>query len=305
MTNEMDEKSSRSVSAVPHDSPIRTFLLLTFTFSAVFYTFIIMSGQVAGGASLYATGIMWCPGFAAILTCRIHGVRIATLGWHWAGFRPQLACYLLPAAYSLAAYAVIWGTGLGSFANPKFLRESLTSIGITAIPPWAAVIIMGLLEAVYGFIKSCANALGEEIGWRGFLTPLLVKKWGFTGASLATGCIWAVWHYPILLFADYNLGTPGWYALSCFTVMVIANSVIYTWFRLKTGSLWTATFLHASHNLFIQAIFTPLTGDTGPTKYAIDEFGFVLPLVVATTAVWFWRNRAIALTAWLKEEPAG
>jgi len=53
---------------------------------------------------------------------------------------------------------------------------------------------------------------------------------------------------------------------------------------------WTATFLHASHNLFIQGIFTPLTGDTGPTRYAVDEFGFVLPLVIGATAVWFWRK---------------
>jgi membrane protease YdiL (CAAX protease family) len=151
---------------------------------------------------------------------------------------------------------------------------------------------------VYGFIRSCANALGEEIGWRGFLTPQLVRTRGFTGASLITGCVWAVWHYPILLFADYNLGTPGWYAISCFTVMVIGTSVIYTWFRLKTGSLWTATFLHASHNLFIQGIFTPLTGDTGPTRYAVDEFGFVLPLVIGATAVWFWRRREVALAAW-------
>ena len=50
---------------------------------------------------------------------------------------------------------------------------------------------------------------------------------------------------------------------------------------LRSGSLWTATFLHASHNLFIQAIFTPLTGNTRPTPDAIDEFGFVLPLVIA------------------------
>ena len=245
---------------------------------------------------------MWCPGVAALLTCRIHALPIATLGWHWAGFRFQAASYALPAVYSLVAYAVIWGTYLGSFPNPTFIRESVAAVGIPAIPAGAAVVLMVLLNAVYGFIRSCANALGEEIGWRGFLTPQLVRSRGFTGASLITGCIWAVWHYPILLFADYNLGTPGWYALSCFTVMVIGLSVIYTWFRLKTGSLWTATFLHASHNLFIQGIFTPLTGETGATRYAIDEFGFVLPLVIAVTAVLFWRRREVALAAW-RDDP--
>jgi CAAX protease family protein len=292
------EKPSRGAGTVPGESMIPTFLMLTFAFSAVFYVLMIVSGHVAGGAGRYATGIMWCPGFAALAACRIHGVRISVLGWHWAGFRYQAASYWLPAVYALVAYVVIWGTGLGSFANPTFLRESVAAVGIDAISPGAAVMLMVLLNAVYGFIRSCTNALGEEIGWRGLLTPQLVSTRGFTGASLITGCIWAVWHYPILLFADYNLGTPGWYAVSCFTVMVIGLSVIYTWFRLRTGSLWTATFLHASHNLFIQGIFTPLTGDTGPTRYAVDEFGFVLPLVIGATAVWFWRRRDVALAAW-------
>ncbi len=65
----------------------------------------------------------------------------------------------------------------------------------------------------------------------------------------------------------------------------------------RTGSLWTATFLHASHNIFLQAIFTTLTGDTGLTKHAIDEFGFVVPLVIVATAVWFWRKRTNAIIA--------
>jgi len=298
MIDQTRQPSSQNPGPIPRGSPVRTFLALTFSFSAVFYALIIMSGQVGGGGRQYATGIMWCPGFAALLACRIHRIQITTLGWHWAGLRAQGASYLLPAVYALVAYAVIWGTHLGSVPNPTFLQRSIAAVGINAMPPWAAVMLMVLLSAVYGFIRTCANALGEEIGWRGFLTPQLVRTRGFTGASLITGCIWAVWHYPILLFADYNLGTPSWFALLCFTVMIIGMSVIYTWFRLRTGSLWTATFLHASHNLFIQAIFTPLTGDTGPTRYAIDEFGFVLPLVVFVTAIWFWRRREIALAAW-------
>jgi membrane protease YdiL (CAAX protease family) len=269
MTGQTTERSSRDAGSLPRDSAIGTFLVLTFAFSAVFYALILIAGRLGGGAGRYVTGLMWCPGFAALLTCRIHAIPITALGWHWAGFRYQAATYLLPVVYSLVAYAAIWGAGLGSFPNPTFLRESMDAVGIAAMPPWAAVMLMVVLNAVYGFIRSCGNALGEEIGWRGFLAPQLASTRGFTGASLITGCIWAAWHYPILLFADYNLGTPAWYAVSCFTVMVIALSVIYTWFRLRTGSLWTATFLHASHNLFIQGIFTPLTGDTGPTRYAI------------------------------------
>lgn len=174
---------------MPRESAIRTVLVLTFTFSAIFYVLALMSGRIGGGAGRYATGIMWCPGFAALLTCRIHGIPLTALNWHWAGFRFQAASYVLPAAYSLVAYVVIWGTNLGSFPNPTFLRESVAAVGIAGMPPWAAVVLMVALHAVYGFIRSCANALGEEIGWRGFLTPQLIRTRGFSGASLITGCI--------------------------------------------------------------------------------------------------------------------
>jgi uncharacterized protein len=49
--------------------------------------------------------------------------------------------------------------------------------------------------------------------------------------------------------------------------------------------------LHASHNLFIQAIFIPLTVDTGKTKYFADEFGAVLPVVTVIFAIYFWSRR--------------
>lgn len=102
-------------------------------------------------------------------------------------------------------------------------------------------------------------ALGEEIGWRGFLVPELSKTVSFTGTALISGVVWALWHYPILIFADYNAGTATWYALTCFTVMVVAISFVFAWLRLKSGSLWTGALLHASHNLYVQNIFTPLT----------------------------------------------
>ena len=74
--------------------------------------------------------------------------------------------------------------------------------------------------------------------------------------------------------------------------MVMASSFAFAWLRLRSGSLWPAAILHASHNLFIQAWLTPITGPHGRiTPYAIDEFGFMLPLACIVVAVVFWRRR--------------
>jgi protein-S-isoprenylcysteine O-methyltransferase Ste14 len=76
-----------------------------------------------------------------------------------------------------------------------------------------------------------------------------------------------------------------------FAVMVLGISFAFAWLRLKSGSLWTAALLHASHNLFVQGIFTPLTTETSLTPYIIDEFGIGLALAGLVVALIFWRRR--------------
>jgi membrane protease YdiL (CAAX protease family) len=142
-----------------------------------------------------------------------------------------------------------------------------------------------------GTAFNCFSALGEELGWRGFLTPELGKKWTFAQTSLFVGVVWAVWHYPLILFANYNSETPIYYGLLCFTFAVAGLSFAYTWFRLKSGSVWTAMFLHASHNLYVQSFFDPLTNTEGVTKYLTGEFGAMMALVGVITAFFFWKLR--------------
>ena len=271
--------------------PIGIFLSLTFALSAIFYFFIIYSGQLGGGAGKYVMGLMWCPGISALITMKILKRNISDLGWKWGETKYQVKSYLIPLLYAFIAYIIIWGFGLGGFYNTETVNWITESFGLGAIGDGFSIVLYVLLVGVFGIIGSMSSALGEEIGWRGFLVPELYKTQGFTKTSLISGLIWGVWHLPILLFADYNSGTPAWFGMSCFMVLVISISFVYTWFRMKSGSLWTAVILHASHNLFIQSIFTPLTEDTGNTAYYIDEFGVVLPIIAIGFAIYFWNKR--------------
>jgi membrane protease YdiL (CAAX protease family) len=272
--------------------PIITFLIITFALSSIFYFLIIHTGKLGSGFNLYVTGLMWCPGLSALITSLILGRKISELGWQWGEAKYQLRSYLIPLLYAFIAYTIIWSIGWGGFYNKEFVTQIATSFGWTKLPSGLIIVFYFIMTGIFGMAGNAATAMGEEIGWRGFLVPELSKKFNYTKTSLIVGGIWAVWHFPILIFADYNSGTPYWYGLTCFTVMVISISFVFAWFRLKSNSLWTGVILHASHNLFIQSIFTPLTKDTGNTKYFIDEFGIVLPIVCLCFAVYFWRKRS-------------
>jgi membrane protease YdiL (CAAX protease family) len=268
---------------------ILCYLALTACFSAFFWTLMIASGHVGAGKGLYVAGLMWCPAAAALAACYIRRVDFNALGLRWGGARYALLGYFTPLAYATIGYALVWIFGFGFFPDPSAIAAVAAKLGWTVTTPIAFIPLYLLLIGTTQMISSLAHALGEEIGWRGLLTPLMVEKLGFTKGSIAVGVIWAAWHLPLLLFADYNSGTPWWFAMPCFCALTIGCSVIMTWLRLVSNSVWPCAILHASHNLFIQGFFTPLTGSRGTlTAYAIDEFGVAVPLIIVLFAVGFW-----------------
>lgn len=280
----------------PLPKQILTFLFFVILFSGISYYIVIHSGHLSVGNGLVVGFLMWCPAFAAFATCELLKIDIGTLGWSWRPTRYVAWGYIIPVLYGLPVYLACWWVIRGSFDFAKFAEPLGRSYGFPESPRATAIFIVIPLYASIGVISSAAPALGEEIGWRGFLLPRLVAQAGFTWGCLTSGCIWAVWHYPLLLFADYNAGTKPAFALTCFTLMVIADACILGWLRLKSGSLWPAAILHASHNLFIQAIFDRMTAPVGKALYVTTEFGAGMVFTIAAVALYFWSRRAEVMT---------
>jgi membrane protease YdiL (CAAX protease family) len=270
---------------------IALFFALTMLLSGVFDAFILHTGRMDAGNLLYVVGEMWSPALAVCLTKAIFRENIRDLPWRWGRTRYPCLGYIIPLAYTLPVYLFVWCSGWGEFAPANFVRQTAQQFGWSNFPPGLTITLFVLLTASLGLVAKVSRALGEEIGWRGFLVPELSKVVGFPAVATISGLMWAVYHFPALLFADYNAGAPAWYGLTCFTLMVVADSFILAWLTLRSGSLWPAAILHGSHNLFVQAILTPLTGDTGPTKYLIDEFGIGLVITTTIGAVIVWRRR--------------
>jgi membrane protease YdiL (CAAX protease family) len=256
---------------------IITYLIAVFALSTPFYIINIVanssgSGSDSGLGDLAVLALMWMPAVAALVTTFIHQRNIRGLGWAPGKTKYLALGYLLPIVYAGVAYGIVWLTGLGAYDGsaaaefgglPIFLANALT----------------------LGVLQSALLALGEEIGWRGLLVPQMARATTFTRTALISGLIWGLWHVPLILFGDYNAGTPWWYSLLCFTVLIVGMNFAFTWLRLASSSIWPAVLMHASHNLIIQGVFDKLTADTGNTAFFTGEFGLVLALLGIVVAI--------------------
>jgi uncharacterized protein len=279
------------------DRPMRAvslYVALTIALSSLFWAPMIISGHVLGANGSYAVGLEWCPGSAALLTCAIMRIDLVALGWNVRPWRWQILAYATPLAVCAVAYGIIWITGLGGFPNMKTVADLRDSLGLGRLTTSEVILLWIPLWLTARSVRTFASSLGEAIGWSGLLGPCLAARYGFTKAALITGAIWAIWHFPILLFSDYfdSASPPTWFALTCFVVQILGLSVIMLWLRLRSRSLWTGALLAASTDVFNQLVFVPLTEPRGwITAYAIDESGFMLPLVSAGAALLFWLRR--------------
>jgi membrane protease YdiL (CAAX protease family) len=113
----------------------------------------------------------------------------------------------------------------------------------------------------------------------------------FRAVGIMSGLVWSIWYWPGILLTDYNAGEGNLLLqMLLFTLGIVPHGIIYAYFTCKSNSLWPAVILHASHNLFIQQVFTPFTIRGNGTHFSIDEFGILLPVVSCVVALFYFRH---------------
>lgn len=260
------------------------FFLLLVLVSTVGYTLTLMH-------QTGSTPLMWSVAIAAIITCLIRKRSLSSLGFSFASWKYHWLSYLIPLSYIFVSYIIIWAFGLGGWFNIEYVSELQEKYALHGFNSTEVIIFAFIFFAFYGFLNSFMACLGEEIGWRGFLTPELAKFMSFGWVAIISGVLWSVWHWPLIFMGV--LGSKGAslaYQLIFFTILLVSMSVIMAYIRLKTGSMLTAAVFHTSHNIFIQKVFTPLTIQYPSTGFYVDENGAVPALVTFVFAIYFWRK---------------
>lgn len=229
----------------------RLFIYLGLSFGMawlIFFIFIFTGHTWTGSSpemlSLVSLGML-TPAIAHVITRKItnEGFRLSgeksmmlgidLKGRKWVFF---ILAVILPVVYATLGDGVIWLMYPEAFGETEFSSF--------------VVIIYPLFAIVQGVVLSFA-ALGEELGWRGYMIPKLIELIGMPKALITGGIIWGLWHAP-LTCVGHNYGTdyPGYpyVGIILMCIMCTALGTILTYVTIKTNSVWPAAFMHAVNN---------------------------------------------------------
>jgi uncharacterized protein len=99
------------------------------------------------------------------------------------------------------------------------------------------------------------GAFAEEVGWRGYLQPLLERKQTALVAAIGVGLLWGLWHV-----GNYQHGLSY---LVFFLLSTIGSSVVLAWLLRKTDfNVLLATLFHLALNLGYYVFFSDVLSDS-------------------------------------------
>src|SRR5689334_10573593 len=136
---------------------IPLYLLLTWTASSFCYFLIIKSAGTKAAGGAYTEALMWCPAVGALLTCKLLGQPLTSLGWQWGQTRYQVLSYLIPLGYSTLAYSIAWLSGIAAI-NPTQSADAYSRFfGLGPLSRPLGIGLHFLVVATVGVIENCAT----------------------------------------------------------------------------------------------------------------------------------------------------
>lgn len=126
-------------------------------------------------------------------------------------------------------------------------------------------------RALLGLLVVSLLALGEEVGWRGYMQPRLTARYGVTHGVVLAAAIWAAWHVPLALG-----GIQSAEGLSN-VILAVLQPLGHSGYGLMLGflwerarSIWIVTLAHGAGNNWANL----------PFRFMEDEGNGVRDLVI-------------------------
>ena len=254
-------------------------------------------------AQLVLAAMMFAPALGVLLA----GGNLKQMGWKpqfKKNLRPILIAWLSPMVMTIAGAALYFlvfpshfdlsGVYLVSAVGPEAL-EQLEAQGVS-YPLYVLIAVVSALT--YGPMINTFAALGEEIGWRGFLYPQLKARFGRRGGWLLGGAIWGAWHWPLIWLIGYEYGAAtgnaaGYFGfpvtgMLLFCIIAIGLGILHDGLYEKSGSIWVPSLFHGAFNAAATLPLMACLTDTGSARLLGPAPAGVLaglPVLIAAAAL--------------------
>jgi membrane protease YdiL (CAAX protease family) len=245
--------------------PVPGFLVLVFVFSIPFWLLgNVYPVQLLPGLPIGAL-VVFAPALA--------GVIMAYRSGH------------LPAVRNL----------LGRLFDLNRIRNKHWYFVFVLFNPAIAILVYGVMRAIgrslpqpspltFAVVPMFASffvaALSEEIGWTGYATESLQRRWGTLVSGVLLGLVWAAFHLVVLTQANRSLGWIAWWSLG-----TVSLRTLMVWLYDNAGrSVFAAAVFHTMINLSWQLF--PVNGSFYDPRF------FSLITLCATVAILAARRHA-------------
>ncbi len=153
----------------------------------------------------------------------------ANAGWQWG--KPR-------------AYLYIFGLSLFLWLLPSMAERLMGWY----TPPVNANFNTIVPTFLLSFLVTLIPAFSEELGWRGYLLPRLLKKYRYRRALLIHGLITWLWHLPFLVIMGLKAGDDAVVSvpilLTVSFVPTIMHAIVFAYIWSRTASLAVSTVYH-------------------------------------------------------------
>ncbi|MFN3805207.1 MAG: type II CAAX prenyl endopeptidase Rce1 family protein [Pyrobaculum sp.] len=217
-------------------SPLLRYVVSSMALAALvdvaFYGMLTSGDVVVRTAAFLAWGglRMYSPTVAVILAAGIKAVREA--------LRIDARAAVMYLTSPLVAYLAL-----------AFYYLIAASMGVAKPLPTSTLLVALVGGYIAAITINALFALGEEVGWRGFLQARLeAAGFSLTKAAVVTGVVWGFWHAPAILLIGHNYPESRPLGVFLFPLLTTAFSYPMAVVRRVSSSAFPCASLHGAIN---------------------------------------------------------
>lgn len=236
-----------------------------------------------GMEPVLAVLLTFSPAFASIVARLImnDGFRDISFKLDRRTFRGMLYGLLYPIIVGIPAFTTVWALGLADF---QALSKHELGFPVPGNTPAERVAAGALVSVSVGLLAMAILAIGEELGWRGFMLKRLIDA-RIPRPMLTSAIVWALWHAPLVVSGQYNPSPRPVISFVMFFISLTGTAWVMARLRLSTGSVWPPIALHAAWNSIIVQFFSACTQGEMATFWAGESGVFVAAAVAVTVYI--------------------